>query len=443
MGGAPASIAPESEAPAANTSAPGCYWQTFLNALRSAKVQSNLWAQNLVWGGEHHEYAQVARVNALWFTCMVGARYLLWPLLEWGLSAALTQFTKYHNSDATAPALGFTSSSPPGPSATVDISNNIITAALDWMRQINNRTASAFHTRSDPTGSYDPFSTPSSRVEIVCKWILRMVMCRKFMRLAISNSALGDFKNCYDAAWARPISPSGTYNSALHFGWTASICSVVERIIISGMLFKLFQVQVHSIVDPIHQVVGCLPWYSRISGELCPLWVWKVNSSIFHILTPTGLSAVIALNIFALAHWSTPRRTNAGLVLGKIATILALTHINKWYSFVPMIAFYSPVLQPPTRFMLAKRFMLKTYLLVVPITLLLKFTWVTGSYQAAENWMFITGTAVILTLAKESVEPKWNALLQWLRIAPWDINIGRTQQARGAGVAGREAKENE
>jgi hypothetical protein len=278
----------------------------------------------------------------------------------------------------------------------------------DYLWQIKRCTASAFQTRLSPTGSYAPFPTPSSCIDFLCEWVLLMVMSYKSTRLAISNSALGDLKRCYDAAWANPISPSGAYYPAPHFGRTASLCAAIEGIVMGAKFSK-------------HRLVDCCPWYSRISGGLYQEWSWNINSWCWHILTPILLSALTMLNMFAVARWPEPRATNSRLLVGKIAAIFTIVHLQELLPWIPIVAFASLNLQPSTWLMKIKRLALKAWLVFNPMGLLAWYLVETASYRYVENCFYVMSTAVILTLARESVAPKWNALLQWLQIAPRDI----------------------
>lgn len=378
----------------------------------------NLWAENLIWPDEP-PLVQVSRAVAYWIICM----YLAFHLLEWVLVAALVAWVKWEeDSQTTVPPSGYTLSSPASTSVAVHASNNAFATVLNCLWQIKHCNTSAFQTHLDLDSLHDTFDATSFCTGALCKWIAYMVMSFESMRLAIANSVLGDIKRCHDAAWANPMSPSGTYDPALHFGRTASLCSAIEWIVMSGRLFKQLSVPCSAPLDPVmapvRRFLGCLPWISRISGSLCPLWVHQVNSEIFHIITPILLAAVFTLNTFAIARWPAPRTTVARLTVEKIAAIFTIVQFQRFLPLVPIIAFYSPVLQPPSRLMLLKRLALKACLLLAPIALLVWFLQFTP-YQAGANWVFITSTAVILCCCRELVEPKWNAVLQWLRIAPW------------------------
>lgn len=392
--------------------------QNIQDTLVALRAWVNLWAENLIWL-DGPPLVQVSTAVAYWIICM----YLAFHLLEWVLVTALVALVKWEeDSQTTAPPSGYTLSSPTCTSAAVHASDNAFTTVLNCLWQIKHCITSVFQAHLDPDSSHDTFDAPSSRTGALYKWTAYMVMSFKSMRLAIANPVLGDIKRCHDAAWANPMSPSGTYDPALHFGRTASLCSAIEWIVMSGRIFKQLSVPCSALLDPVmapvRRFLGCLPWILRISGSLYPLWVHQVNSEIFHIITPILLATVFTLNTFAIARWPAPRTTVTRLTVGKIAAIFTIVQLQRSFPLVPIIAFYSPVLQPPSRLMLLKRLALKACLLLAPMALLVWFLQL-KPYPAGANFVFITSTAVILCCCRELVEPKWNAVLQWLRLAPW------------------------
>jgi len=46
------------------------YWQTFKNAIIERTDRLNLWAMNLVWGGNPQPHVLVSRAMAIWFACV-------------------------------------------------------------------------------------------------------------------------------------------------------------------------------------------------------------------------------------------------------------------------------------------------------------------------------------------------------------------------------------
>lgn len=106
--------------------------------------------------------------------------------------------------------------------------------SFSCLLQTKQCTSCASHTRLNPDGSYGPFSAPMSRTEFVGEGILRTVMSYKAMRLAISQTVVGDLHRCFDDARKNPISSSGVYYPMHHYGWAASLRAALERAVMVG-----------------------------------------------------------------------------------------------------------------------------------------------------------------------------------------------------------------
>ena len=190
---------------------PAHYWQMSKNALTAKKGSLNLWAGNLIWGGNPQPHVRAYKALAIIIACM--CIFMLASNLLMGRHATV----------------------PPdyAPTSTINIStshqdpNGVTAAVSNCLWQIKQCIAFAFQTRLSQDGSYGPYPAPSSRTDFICEHILRTVMSYKAMRLAISQKILGDLNRCFDAALQNPMSSSGVYSLLHHFGRTASLCAAI------------------------------------------------------------------------------------------------------------------------------------------------------------------------------------------------------------------------
>jgi hypothetical protein len=367
---------------------PSHYWQALKNGLMARKAQFVLRAASLVWGN-HQPQAQVLRATAILVFCM----YIFmcaWIFFEDTLIGFLWAICNVMYQPATVPS-GFGPTSIMNSSFTLHAPNGTTTAIFNCLWQIQQCTTSAFQTRLSPDGTYGPFPAPSSRTELVCERILRVVMSYKAVCLAISRTILGDLERCFDTARKNPMSSTGAYYPTRHFGRTASLCVAIERAVMGArsLMRSLapFPVLLRSIWGFGHQILGCLPWYLRSSGALCPQWAGGIDNWTYHILTPMLLSAVVTLNFITI--------------------------------------FY------------VKRYLFHAFLIGGSIALLWMYLRDTWAYQATQNWLFVTSTALLVIHARCLLVPWWIALLRWLRIAPRNSKTVHVQHAQERVAAGR------